>query len=146
MKVAVLRESFPGERRVALVPAVLPTLAKAGWQTIVQAGAGEAAGFTDAAFQEKGAEVLADRAAAIAAADAVLQVRSLGANPDAGRSDLDLFRRGQLVVGLCDPLGNPQAVKELADRGVTLVALELIPRITRAQSMDVLSSMATIAG
>jgi NAD(P) transhydrogenase subunit alpha len=146
MKVAVLRETFPGERRVAVVPAVLPTLTKLGCQAIVQAGAGEAAGFTDDVYRQKGAEVVADRGAAIAGADAVLQVRSLGANLDAGRGDLDLFRRGQTVVGMCDPLGSPQAIKELADRGVTLFALELIPRITRAQSMDVLSSMATVAG
>ncbi|HYO24852.1 MAG TPA: NAD(P) transhydrogenase subunit alpha, partial [Lacipirellulaceae bacterium] len=79
-------------------------------------------------------------------ADAVVQVRTLGANAQAGRSDLELFRRGQIVIGTADPLGNPQGVKDLADRGVSLFALELIPRITRAQSMDVLSSMATIAG
>jgi NAD(P) transhydrogenase subunit alpha len=145
MKVAVLRETYPGERRVALVPAVLPALAKIGWQTVVESGAGAAAGFTDDAYREKGAEAT-DRAAAIQAADVIVQVRSLGANADAGRADLDLFRRGQTVIGQCDPLGNPHAVKELADRGVTLFALELIPRITRAQSMDVLSSMATIAG
>jgi H+-translocating NAD(P) transhydrogenase subunit alpha len=145
MKVAVLRETYPGERRVALVPAVLPALAKIGWQTVVESGAGVAAGFTDDAYREKGAEIT-DRAAAIQAADVIVQVRSLGANADAGKADLDLFRRGQTVIGQCDPLGNPQAVKELADRGVTLFALELIPRITRAQSMDVLSSMATIAG
>lgn len=145
MKVAVLRETYPGERRVALVPAVLPALAKIGWQTVVESEAGLAAGFIDDAYREKGAEVT-DRAAAIQAADAIVQVRSLGANVNAGRTDLDLLRRGQVMIGMCDPLGNPQAVKELADRGVTLFALELIPRITRAQSMDVLSSMATIAG
>jgi NAD(P) transhydrogenase subunit alpha len=146
MKVAVLRETYPGERRVALVPAVLPALAKLGWQAVVESGAGVAAGFTDDEFRSKGAEVVADRSTAIGAADCVVQVRSLGANPEAGRSDLDTFRRGQTVIGACDPLGNPEAVKELADRGVALFALELIPRITRAQSMDVLSSMATIAG
>jgi NAD(P) transhydrogenase subunit alpha len=145
MKVAVLRETLPGERRVALVPASLPPLTKLGWQAVIEHGAGLAAGFTDEAYQAAGAE-LADRAAACQSADVVVQVRSLGANPQAGRGDLDLFRRGQTVVGLCDPLGNPQAVQDLAERGVTLFALELIPRITRAQSMDVLSSMATIAG
>ena len=84
--------------------------------------------------------------AAFQAADVIVQVRALGANLEAGRGDLELFRAGQIVIGSCDPLGNPQAVQELADRGITLFALELIPRITRAQSMDVLSSMATIAG
>lgn len=146
MKVAVLRETFPGERRVALVPAVLPLLAKIGWQAIVESGAGVAAGFTDDAFREKGAEIVGDRRAAVEAADVIVQVRCLGANAAAGRGDLDLFRRGQTVIGMCDPLGNTGAIAELADRGVTLFALELIPRITRAQSMDVLSSMATIAG
>jgi len=146
MKVAVLRESYPGERRVALVPAILPALAKIGWQAVVETGAGEQAGFTDDAYRDKGAEIAPDRAGAIAAADAVVQVRALGANPDAGRGDLDLFKPEQLVIGMCDPLGNPAAVKDLADRRVSLFALELIPRITRAQSMDVLSSMATVAG
>lgn len=146
MKVAVLRETFPGERRVALVPAILPALAKIGWQVVVESGAGEQAGFTDEAFREKGAEIVADRASAIAAADAVIQVRALGANPQAGRGDLELFKPDQIVIGMCDPLGDAQAVKDLADRRVALFALELIPRITRAQSMDVLSSMATVAG
>ena len=146
MKVALLRETYPSERRVALVPALIPSLAKQGWQTVVEAGAGERAGFPDAAYVEKGAEIAPTREATVASADAVLQVRSLGANLEAGRADLDLFRPGQVVIGLCDPLGQPQAVKELAERRVTLFALELIPRITRAQSMDVLSSMATVAG
>ncbi len=146
MKVAVLRETFPGERRVSLVPALVPTLAKLGWQTVVETAAGEQAGFADADYREKGAEIAPTRAAAIQAGDAVLQVRSLGANLEAGRADLELFKPGQVVIGMTDPLGQPQAVKDLADRRVTLLALELIPRITRAQSMDVLSSMATIAG
>ncbi|MBX3433548.1 MAG: Re/Si-specific NAD(P)(+) transhydrogenase subunit alpha [Pirellulales bacterium] len=146
MKAALLRETFPGERRVALVPAVLPALAKLGLTVVMEPGAGAGADLPNQEYLDKGAELAADRAAAIAAADVVLQVRALGANPDAGRSDLELFRRGQVVIGMCDPLGNPVAVKDLADRGVTLFGLELIPRITRAQSMDVLSSMATIAG
>jgi NAD(P) transhydrogenase subunit alpha len=146
MKVAVLRETYPGERRVALVPAVLPALAKIGWQTVIESGAGEQAGFSDADFGAKGAEIAASRAEAVKTADAVVQVRALGANQQAGRGDLELFRPGQLLLGLADPLGSPAAVKELADRRVTLFALELIPRITRAQSMDVLSSQATIAG
>jgi len=146
MKVAVVRETFPGERRVALVPDILPSLTKAGWQVLVEAGAGTSAGFTDADYQKKGAEIVADRAAAFAQADVVLQVRTLGTNPDAGRADLDLLRKGLVLIGTCDPLGNPQAIKELADRAAIVFAMELIPRITRAQSMDVLSSMATIAG
>lgn len=146
MKVAVVRETFPGERRVALVPDILPSLTKAGWQVLVEAGAGTAAGFVDADYQNKGAEIVGDRAAAFAQADVVLQVRNLGTNPEAGRADLELLRKGLVLIGMSDPLGNPQAIKELSDRDAIVFAMELIPRITRAQSMDVLSSMATIAG
>ena len=146
MKVAVVRETYPEERRVALVPSVVPSLTKVGWQVVLEAGAGEAAGFPDTEYQEKDVEIVSDRRAVFEQADVVLQVRSLGANSEAGRSDLELMRPGQVVIGCCDPLGNPQAIKELGDQKVTLFAMEMIPRITRAQSMDVLSSMATIAG
>jgi NAD(P) transhydrogenase subunit alpha len=146
MKVAVVRETYPGERRVALVPDVIPSLTKVGWHVVVEAGSGQSAGFTDADYQAKGAEIVGDRGSAFAQADVILQVRTLGANPDAGRGDLDLLRKDQLVIGMGDPLGNPQAANDLAERGAIAFAMELIPRITRAQSMDVLSSMATIAG
>ncbi len=146
MKVAVVRENCPGENRVALVPAVIPLLTKAGWQVLVEAGAGETAGFSDDEFREKGAEILSDRREVFAQADVLLQVRCLGTNNETGHDDLEMMRPGQVVIGCCDPLGNPEAIKELADQKVTLFAMEMIPRITRAQSMDVLSSMATIAG
>ncbi len=144
MKVAVVRETFPGERRVALVPTVVPALVKAGLEVVVEAGAGIAAGFPDALFSDRGAKIVS-RAEALAA-DALLQVRSLGCNPELGRADLSALRPGQVVIGMCEPIWNPQSAAELAETGVTLFALELIPRITRAQSMDVLSSMATLAG
>src|SRR5688500_5572675 len=96
IKVAVLRETYPGERRVALVPALVANLAKLGCQTIVEVGAGESAGFSDDDYRARGAEIAADRAAAIRAADLVLQVRTLGANLEAGRADLQLFRPGQV--------------------------------------------------
>ncbi|MBC8875839.1 MAG: Re/Si-specific NAD(P)(+) transhydrogenase subunit alpha [Planctomycetes bacterium] len=145
MKVAVVTETFPGEKRVALIPANVAQLTKAGLDVIVQSGAGAAAGFADASYQEKGAEIANDRAAAFAA-DLALQVRCLGANPEAGRADLEYMRTGQIIVGMCDPFGSPAAVRDVAGAGADLFSLELIPRITRAQSMDVLSSMATIAG
>jgi NAD(P) transhydrogenase subunit alpha len=145
MKVAVVRETFPGERRVALVPTVVPALIKAGLEVVVETGAGVAAGFPDALFSERGAKIAASRAEALAA-DALLQVRLLGCNPELGRADLAALRPGQVVIGMCEPIWNPQSAAELAKTGVTLFALELIPRITRAQSMDVLSSMATLAG
>ncbi len=146
MKIGVPTEDFPGERRVALVPASVPLLKKAGLDVLVQQGAGVQAGFTDAAYQEKGAAMVASRADVFTSADVVLRVRLAGAAGDQGRADLALLRPGQIVIGMADPLGAPEAVRELAARHVTAFALELIPRITRAQSMDVLSSMATIGG
>jgi NAD(P) transhydrogenase subunit alpha len=145
MRVAVLRETYDGERRVALVPAVVPSLAKLGVELVVEAGAGAAAGFPDAAYQQAGCTIVSQRSDA-AAADCLVQVRTLGANPEKGKADLPQLCSGQVVIGMCDPLSNPQAASELAERGVTVFALELMPRITRAQSMDVLSSMATVAG
>jgi H+-translocating NAD(P) transhydrogenase subunit alpha len=145
MIVAVPRESYPGERRVALVPASVTALVKAGLEVLIEAAAGEAAGFADQQYVEKGAKIAASRND-VFAADIVLQVRAAGANPEAGRADLGLYRQGQVVVGMCDPLGSPKVAAEIAARGVSLFALELLPRITRAQSMDVLSSQATIAG
>jgi NAD(P) transhydrogenase subunit alpha len=146
MIIAVAKETFPGERRVALVPALVATLKKYGGEVRVETGAGAAAGFTDDAYRAAGAEVYNDRRALFESADVVLQVRTLGANPNEGRADLDLLHDGLVVIGTADPLGNPQAAKDYADRRATLFAMELIPRITRAQSMDVLSSMATISG
>lgn len=145
MVVGIPAETFPGERRVAAVPAVLPALIEAGLDVVVEPGAGAAAGFPDAGYADKGAALAADRAQ-VFAADVVLQVRTLGANPAAGRADLPLMRAGQVIIGLSEPLAEPAAARELAARGVVAFSMELIPRITRAQSMDALSSMATVAG
>src|SRR4051794_17708811 len=145
MKVAVVKETFPGERRVALVPADVAKLKKNGLDVVLEPGAGAAAGFFDKAYEEKGAQLAVNRAGSFTA-DIVLQVRCLGANLQAGRADLSQFRGGQIALGLCDPLGEPQAIAEVAKTGATLFALELIPRTTRAQAMDVLSSMTTLAG
>ena len=145
MLVSVLKETFPGERRVALVPTSIPALTKAGIHVVVESDAGQAAGFTDEQYTEKGAKVTGDREE-LFNADVVLEVRSLGANRDAGRADLAHLGRDQVVIGMCDPLGAAEAARDLAATGTSVFALELIPRISRAQSMDVLSSMATIAG
>ena len=145
MKVAVLKETFPDERRVGLVPGNIARLLKADLQVLVEAGAGDAAGFDDAQYTEQGGQIVQDRGA-LAEADVLVQVRTLGANPQQGKEDLSLLRKGQVVLGMCDPLGNPQSIADLAETGISLFALEMVPRITRAQSMDVLSSMATIAG
>jgi NAD(P) transhydrogenase subunit alpha len=145
MQIAVLKETYQGERRAALIPADVQKLAKSGIEVLVETGAGQLAGFSDQAYVEKGGKIAASRAEAFQA-EVVLQVRSLGANLAVGRGDLPLMRPGQTVIGLCDPLGEPGAVQDIAGTGATLFALELIPRTTRAQAMDVLSSMATIAG
>ncbi len=145
MKVAVLRERFPGEKRVALIPANLPQLAKVGVETLIESGAGADAGFPDSQYAEKGGTIVPDLPAAMAA-DIILQVRSAGMDADDGREVRNHLRAGQIVVGSCDPLGKPSVVADWAGSGATLFSLELIPRITRAQSMDVLSSQATIAG
>ncbi|MBI3837908.1 MAG: Re/Si-specific NAD(P)(+) transhydrogenase subunit alpha [Planctomycetia bacterium] len=144
MIVAVAKETFPGERRVALVPTTVGPLIKAGWEVLIESGAGLSAGFPDSQYAEKGAKIVS-RANAFAA-DCLLQVRSLGANPQTGMADLPLLRSAQVVIGLADPLGMPKQAQTLAEKGVTLFSLELVPRITRAQSMDVLSSQATVAG
>ena len=145
MKVAVVKELLPGERRVALVPASLLALMKAGVDVVVETGAGLEAGFQDSQYAEKGATIAPDRATAFQA-DIVLQVRAAGANKAKAGDDLKLLRPNQLLIATCDPLGEPASVQEFAKSGVSLLSLELIPRITRAQSMDVLSSQAMISG
>ena len=139
-------ETFPGERRVALVPALVPNLVKAGLEVRIQSGAGASAGFTDQHYTEKGAKITPSRDE-VFAADVILGVRmAAGANPDLGGADLARMRPGLVLIGMCDPLGDPAAIQEVAGRGPMLFALESLPRITRAQAMDVLSSQATIAG
>jgi H+-translocating NAD(P) transhydrogenase subunit alpha len=145
MLVGVPKESFPGERRVALVPNALPALAKAGLTIRVEAGAGVLAGYTDQEYASKGAEIVSARAQ-VFEADVLLQVNGPGNNPAAGASDLQECHRGQTLIGFMDPLGAPQRISEIAQAGLSALSMEMIPRITRAQVMDALSSMATIAG
>ncbi len=146
MIVGVVRETFPGERRVALVPGTLPVLTRAGLEVLIEAGAGAAAGFPDQEYVQKGAVAAASREEVLERADVVLQVRTAGANPEGSVQDFETMGPGTVVVGFCEPLTPSPALRAAAESGVTLFAMELIPRITRAQSMDALSSMATIAG
>lgn len=146
MIAGIVKESYPDERRVALVPGSIPALAKVGCEIVMEPGAGVAAGFGDVAYQQQGARVAADRAEVFRTAECILQVRALGTNLEAGLTDLELIRSGQTIIGFCDPLVAASAAQQIAARGGTLFAMELIPRITRAQSMDALSSMASIAG
>src|SRR6202140_2703485 len=146
MIVGVPRESFPGERRVALTPVVVPTLAKAGIQVVVEAGAGTEAGYPDADYSAKGAKILPDRAEVFRTADIITQVLSYGSNDRTGKADLPLFHRDQILIGFLRPLGSVETIQEIAAKGVISFSVELMPRTTRAQSMDALSSMATICG
>jgi H+-translocating NAD(P) transhydrogenase subunit alpha len=145
MRVGVPKETFPGEARVALVPASVAPLKKAGAAIVIERGAGDAAGFPDETFRAAGAEV-ASRDELFSSADVLLQVRTPPANPEQGRADLARIRRDQILIGFAEPLFSPDETRAVAERGATLFAMELMPRITRAQSMDALSSMATIAG
>jgi NAD(P) transhydrogenase subunit alpha len=146
MIVGVPRETFPGERRVALVPAVVPTLKKAGVDVVVEAAAGVEAGYPDASYVEKGAKIVASRGEVFGAADIVVQVLCYGSNDKTGKADLPLLRRDQVLIGFLRPMGSLEVVQEIAAAGVTAFSIELMPRTTRAQAMDALSSMATICG
>ena len=146
MIVGVPRESFPGERRVALVPGVIPNLAKAGLEVVVEAGAGAEAGYPDAEYAAKGGKILPTRADIFRAADIITQVLCYGSNDKTGKADVPLMKSGQVLIGFVRPLGSVETISEIAQRGVTAFSVELMPRTTRAQSMDALSSMATISG
>ena len=146
MIIGVPKESYPGERRVSLVPLVIPNLVKAGFEVIVEMNAGAEAGYPDALYLEKGAKILPDRTAVFASADIVVQVLSYGSNDVTGEADLSLLRRGQVLVGFLRPLGSIEMLRQIAQTGVTSFSVELVPRTTRAQSMDALSSMGTICG
>lgn len=146
MIIGVPKESYPGERRVALVPLVIPALIKAGLEVVVESKAGLEAGYPDSQFVDKGAKVASTRGEVFAQADIVVQVLCYGSNDFNGRDDLALMRPGQVLIGFLRPLGSVEVVQEIARAGVTSFAVELIPRTTRAQSMDALSSMGTICG
>lgn len=142
--IGVPRETFPGERRVALIPRAADALGKLGASVVVEQSAGVEAGFPDEQYAMRGARAATRKE--VFQADVILQVRSLGANPEAGRADLALLRPGQTVIGFGEPLTALEQNSALARAGVSFFAMDLMPRITRAQSMDALSSMATIAG
>ncbi|MER3473203.1 MAG: NAD(P)(+) transhydrogenase (Re/Si-specific) subunit alpha [Armatimonadota bacterium] len=146
MRIGVTQETFPGETRVAVVPSAVAALKKAQVEVLVQAGAGKGAGFSDLEYSEAGATVVPTREEVIAQADVILQVRALGANPEGYQKDLALAREGQVWIAMMDPLWAPEPVAEAAQKGIIAFALELVPRITRAQPMDVLSSQSNLAG
>lgn len=145
MKIGIPTEIAERETRVAMTPANVSALSKKGVEIMVQTGAGTAAGYTDASYQEAGATLVDSREQVIGNADIICQVQSFGCHTGTD-ADLALLKEGQIVIGMMDPLAAPAANQPLATKGITTFAMELIPRISRAQSMDVLSSMATLAG
>lgn len=146
MKIAVVRETVAGERRVALVPESCAKLAKAGIEVCVERGAGEAAFFPDEGYRAAGASLSADAAGLLASADLVVKVQPPALDTAAGTDELSLFREGSMLLGSLLPARNPGLAERLAARRVTAFATDRIPRISRAQSMDTLSSMAGVAG
>ncbi len=146
IKIGIPRETYPGEKRVAMVPRAMDVLAKSGVEFLVEAGAGVASGTPDKEYADKGVRVVSSRAELFKEAEVIVQVRTLGANPEAGAADVGLLRAGQVVIGYAEPLTAGSECAQLAKTGASVLSMELMPRITRAQSMDSLSSMATIAG
>jgi NAD(P) transhydrogenase subunit alpha len=137
MRVGVPKERAAGERRVALVPELAGRLVTSGFEVLVERGAGEGASFPDAAYEEAGARVVDD---VYGEADAVAKVQS------PSEDEVVRLREGQVLIGFLQPLTDPEGIARLAARGVTAFAMESIPRITRAQPMDALSSQATVSG
>jgi NAD(P) transhydrogenase subunit alpha len=144
--IGVPKEIYPGERRVALVPMAIPMLTKAGCEVVIEAGAGEEAGYPDSHYLQKGAKIIPERVAVFETSDIIVQVLCYGSNDITGKADLPLLRRNQVLIGFLRPLGSMEVVQEIANTGVTAFSVELVPRTTRAQSMDALSSMGTICG
>ncbi len=145
MKIAVAKEIEVGERRVALVPDIVARLVKQGLEVHLEAGAGERSFFSDAAYEAAGAKIISDPIALWGEADILLKV-GLPQEREDGRLEVDLLREGAVLIGFLNPLGQPALAQHLAERRITAFSMEMIPRSTRAQSMDALSSQASIAG
>jgi H+-translocating NAD(P) transhydrogenase subunit alpha len=144
--IGIPREIKPGENRVAMTPANIKVWTEKGVEFLVESNAGIRAGYLDEQYKDAGASIQSDRKIIFASADIIFQVQSFGANDINADEDLPYLRSGQLIAGMMDPLGAPDIAKKMSTTGTTALAMELVPRISRAQSMDVLSSMATLAG
>jgi len=143
MQIGVPRETAQGEARVALTPDVIPQLVKSGHRVMVERGAGDSAGFTDEAYRAAQAEIVDDPAALYAAAEMVLKIQ----RPSIGEhAELDSINEGVVLIGLFQPASDPEFFRRAAARRVTALSMELVPRTTRAQMMDALSSQSTVAG
>src|SRR5271156_1798017 len=146
MKVAVVKERRAHERRVAASPDTVKRMIAMGLEVIAEGGAGEGAGFTDAAFAAAGATISADPASALGDADIVLKVQRPETSGEGAIDELKCLKRDAVLIGLLQPLQNPVEIEAYAGAGITAFAMELLPRITRAQAMDVLSSQGNLAG
>ncbi len=140
MKIGVIKEIEFGERRVALIPDVVNRLVKSGLEVLIESHAGEASFFADSTYVEVGAKIMTDKAELINQSDILLKV---GAPRE---EEVSMFKSGQITIGFLNPLGRPELIRRLAQQGVTAMSMEMIPRSSRAQSMDALSSQASIAG
>jgi NAD(P) transhydrogenase subunit alpha len=145
MKLAIAKEIEVGERRVAVIPDTVARLVRKGFDIRVEAGAGERAYFSDAAYEEVGAQVIPDAAQLWGEADILLKVGAPQEREN-GQLEIDSLKPGAVLIGFLNPLGNPYLIQQLAERNVTAFSIEMIPRTSRAQSMDALSSQASLAG
>jgi H+-translocating NAD(P) transhydrogenase subunit alpha len=146
MLIGVTREIASGERRVAIVPEVVPLLTRAGHRVVVERGAGQRAGFTDEAYKAVGADVVDTPEQIYATAQMILKVQRPARAESSGEAELDMLTKGTVLIGLLQPSGDPALFQQLADREIIACSMELVPRTTRAQMMDALSSQSTVAG
>ncbi len=146
MKIAIPKERRPHERRVAATPETVKKFIAMGFEVAVEAGAGESSRIPDAAYEAVGATLAADLPGLLGDADIVLKVQRPLLAVEEGPDELSLMKRGALLIAILSPYADPEAVKRYAAAGITAIALEFVPRITRAQSMDVLSSQSNLAG
>ncbi|MFM5891427.1 MAG: Re/Si-specific NAD(P)(+) transhydrogenase subunit alpha [Dolichospermum sp.] len=145
MKIAVAKEIEICERRVALIPETVAKLVKQGLEVFIEAGAGEKAFFSDADYETAGAKIISDSAQLWREADILLKVSPPQTREDS-QAEIELLKPGSVLISFLNPLGNPVIAQQLANRQITALSMELIPRSTRAQSMDALSSQASLAG
>ena len=146
MLIGVPREIASGEKRVALVPDVVPQLTGAGHRVMIERDAGLRAGFTDETYRAAGCEIADSAADVYSAAQMILKVQRPGREENSGEAELDMMQEGTVLVGLLQPAGDPALFQQLADRRIVALSMELVPRTTRAQMMDALSSQSTVAG
>jgi len=146
MLIGVPREIASGERRVALVPEVASQLVRAGHRVMVEHDAGLRAGFTDDSYRDAGAEIVDSAKNVYGAAQMILKVQRPGRDEPSGEAELDMLRDGTVLIGLLQPSADPALFQQLAERNITALTMELVPRTTRAQMMDALSSQSTVAG